>query len=200
MDIQVQELLDTIKKDGIDAAEKKAEEIIEAAKRKAASLIADAEKNSRSILDEQEKTAAQMVDAGKAAIAQAGRDLILAVEQQLKKIFGKLVSSAVSSAYDENVLAEAIKDVVASMAKQTDISAVTIPDATQKRVVESLKGKIAEALKDGVTVQTSPKLSGGFLILEKNGAAYFDFSAQAVAEALAVYLNPTIAEILSDKQ
>ena len=46
MDIQLQELIDKIKKDGVATAEQQASKIIEEAEKKAAAIIEDAQKKS----------------------------------------------------------------------------------------------------------------------------------------------------------
>ena len=50
MDIQLQELIDKIKNDGVASAEAKAKEIIAEAEKKAASIISSAEEKADSII------------------------------------------------------------------------------------------------------------------------------------------------------
>lgn len=196
MDIQVQELLESIKKDGVEAAEAQAKEIIAQAEKKAADIIADAEKKAQNAHKAQEQAAAQLQASGKAALAQAGRDLVLTVEKQLQTIFSSLVTSTVQEVYTEDTLVKAIQTVVEKLS--TDQSgAVVLSEADGKKLEASLKGKIAKALNQGLEIKTSSKVSGGFLIQEKNGAAYFDFTTEAVAKALAIYVNPLISEVLA---
>jgi V/A-type H+-transporting ATPase subunit E len=39
-------------------------------------------------------------------------------------------------------------------------------------------------------------MSAGFRIGVKNGAAYYDYSAESLAEMFAAYLNPKVAALL----
>jgi len=41
-------------------------------------------------------------------------------------------------------------------------------------------------------------IDGGFRIAEKDGSAFYDFSAEAVAAMLSAHLNPKVAEILKN--
>jgi len=38
----------------------------------------------------------------------------------------------------------------------------------------------------------------GFRVAEKNGQAYYDFSAESIAENLAIFLNPAMARIVAE--
>lgn len=196
MDIQVQELLESIKKDGVEAAEAQAKEIIAQAEKQASEIVADAEKKARNSQKAQEQAATQLQASGKAALAQAGRDLVLTVEKQLQSIFSSLVASTVQEVYKEEALVKAVQTVVEKLSSD-QLGAVVLSEADSKKLESALKGKIAKALSQGLEIRTSSKVSGGFLIQEKNGAAYFDFTTEAVAKALAVYVNPLISEVLS---
>jgi len=49
----------------------------------------------------------------------------------------------------------------------------------------------------GVELKPVKGAKAGFRIGEKNGAAYYDFSADAVADMLSAYLNTRLAAIMS---
>ena len=53
-------------------------------------------------------------------------------------------------------------------------------------------------LQNGLEVKTDRTLSSGFRVGIKNGAAYYDYSAESVAELFAAYLNPRVAEIMKN--
>jgi V/A-type H+-transporting ATPase subunit E len=199
MDIQLQELLQTIKSEGVDAAEKKSAEIIAKAEKKANELIAAAEKKAAEIVSTAEAQAQQMEASGKAAIKQAGRDMILSIEQQLKGVFSRLVAKTVSETYHADVLEKAIHQVVTNWASGLENSAVLVNEEVAKELEASLKGGVAQALQAGIAITPSSKVEGGFILQERDGAAYYDFTDSAIAEALAVYLNPTLAAILTGK-
>jgi V/A-type H+-transporting ATPase subunit E len=51
-------------------------------------------------------------------------------------------------------------------------------------------------LKKGVELKADRNLASGFRIANKDGSAYYDFSAESAAEMLSAYLNPRLSEIL----
>ena len=68
--------------------------------------------------------------------------------------------------------------------------------------LSSLESNLKSALKDeiskGLELKTDKTLSNGFRIGIKNGEAYYDYSAEAVADLFARYLNPRVASIMKN--
>jgi V/A-type H+-transporting ATPase subunit E len=49
-----------------------------------------------------------------------------------------------------------------------------------------------------VELKFDRSLDAGFRISNKDGSAYYDFSAESVAELFSAYLNPRLAETLKN--
>ncbi|HHT26752.1 MAG TPA: V-type ATP synthase subunit E [Firmicutes bacterium] len=196
MDIQLQQLLETIKTEGVDAAEKKAAEIISAAEKKAQAIVAEAEEKADKILEQAKQAAEQREAAAKAAVHQAGRDTVLTIEKQLKEVFGRLVTQTVGATYQHEVLEAAILEVVRQWTADVDGATVILNPEQAKALEESLKAKLSEQLSKGIRITPSSKVSAGFILKQEDGAAYYDFTAEAIAEVLATHLNPALAEII----
>lgn len=195
MEIQVQQLLETIKKDGIEAADKQSAEIITKAREEAERIVNEARKQAEESRTQAEENVKRLEASARAAIAQAGRDLTLAVQAKLKEIFDGIVLSTVKEQYSAETLEKAIVAAVSALADTSKADLVLSPDQ-EKKLAASLKAKIADALKKGLEIKPSARIDGGFLIQEKDGKAYYDFSTQIVAQAISVYLNPFLAEIV----
>jgi V/A-type H+-transporting ATPase subunit E len=58
--------------------------------------------------------------------------------------------------------------------------------------------KLSAELKKGVELKSDRNLAAGFRIANRDGSAYYDFSAESVAELLSAYLNPHLAETLKE--
>jgi V/A-type H+-transporting ATPase subunit E len=197
MDIQLQQLLETIKSEGVDVAEKKAAEIIAAAENKAQAIIAEAEVKADKIVKQAKQAAEQKEAAAKAAVHQAGRDTVLAIEKQLKEVFRRLVTQTVGATYKAEVLEAAILAVVHQWTAEADGGTIILNPQQAKALEESIKAKLAELLTKGITITPSSKVSAGFILKQENGAAYYDFTADAISEVLVTHLNPSLAQIIS---
>ncbi|HKJ86431.1 MAG TPA: V-type ATP synthase subunit E, partial [Spirochaetia bacterium] len=112
MDTQLKELIEAIKAEGVQSAEKQAEQIIAAAEEKAQEITAQARRQAAEIVDEAKSDRARQENAGKEAVKQAARDLILNVQSQLTAIFKRVIEDTTAEAMDGAVLEQAIVSVV----------------------------------------------------------------------------------------
>ncbi|MFW5844215.1 MAG: V-type ATP synthase subunit E [Spirochaetota bacterium] len=197
MDAQLQELLESIKKEGIETAKQESERIIEDARKEAAQIVADAETQGKTIVEKAKNEAARLEATAKDAIRQAGRDLVLSLESQIGRIFERIVRETVSATYDEKVLQDAIVGIVSAFPKaETQDLEVLLSKDDLDRVESSLRGRLGQAIGEGVEIAIAGGLDSGFRLSEKEGQAYYDFSAEGIAEALSAYLNPRLASLI----
>mgnify|MGYP004451444885 FL=1 len=73
---------------------------------------------------------------------------------------------------------------------------VLVAEKDLKKLEAAFKTSLKAEIKKGLEVKPDKTLSAGFRIGIKNGAAFYDYSADSVAELFAMYLNPKIAELL----
>jgi V/A-type H+-transporting ATPase subunit E len=195
MDIQLQELIGKIKKDGIESAVSEAEKVKATAKADAARIVEDAKKEAARIVEHAEQDAGRFEKAGIAAVEQASRNTLLAFKDQIQGLLDRIVQSEVSSAYSADALKQVIPDVLKAWGagKEGGID-VILSEKNLKDVEGYLNGKLTDAIKGGVEFRLARNMESGFRIAEKSGAAYYDFSAEQVASAFSAYLNPRLAE------
>ena len=89
MELQIQDLVSSIRKDGIDAANAEAEAIIAEAKKKADAIIADAKSEAKSIQEASEKEIGILKESAAISAEQAKRDAMLAFKTEVKAEFEK---------------------------------------------------------------------------------------------------------------
>ncbi|MDR2447093.1 MAG: V-type ATP synthase subunit E [Treponema sp.] len=197
MDIQLQELIDKIKKDGIASASAEAAKLKSQAEAEAKRIVETAKKEADAIIDAAKADAGRMEKAGVAALEQASRNLTLAFKGEIQCLLDAIVKKETTEAYKEDTLKAALPDILkAWAAKGSDDLAVLASERDIKKIKGFFDEKLAGALKKGVELKSDRNLPAGFRIAEKDGSAYYDFSADAVAEMLGAYLNPHLAEIL----
>ena len=202
MEIQLQELIDKIKKDGIETASEEAAKIKREAEEEAARIVAAAEKEASNKIDQIKADTERLEKSGKAALEQASRNLLLAFKGEVQSLLDKIVVQGVSSAYDENTLKQILPELFKSWAAKGAASGsasfdLLLSEADMAKLKSWAQGALAEELKKGVELKSDRKLGSGFRIANKDGSAYYDFSAESVAEFLSNYLNPNLVEILS---
>ncbi len=197
MDVQLQELIEKIKSDGVASAEKQAASIIEEAEKKAASIVSNAEEKAKTIVEAAQQKEEQMVQSGKDALVQAGRDLILNLEERLTSLFNTVIESEVGQVLSGEVLESAVVRIISSWANdEAGKVDVLLPREEYQALEAALRKKLSDKLAEGIEIKPSSDLRAGFRISMKDGSAYYDFTAAEIADALSESLNPRLAEAL----
>jgi len=197
MDIQVQELIDKIKREGIETASKEVARIKQEAEAEARQIVESAKKEADEIINRGKQDAQRSEKAGIAALEQASRNLILAFKGEIQNLLDRITGTQVSAAYKEDVLKAALPELLkAWVAKGDDKLVLLLPEGDLSSLEGFFKDKLKEELANGVELKANKALSAGFHISSKDGSVYYDFSAESVAQLLSAYLNPRLAEIL----
>ena len=83
MEIQLQDIIEQIKKDGVKSAEAEAQSIIDAAKAEAAKIISDAQIQADKMVQNAKNENERMVKSSEDAIRQAGRNLLISFRERI---------------------------------------------------------------------------------------------------------------------
>src|SRR4030067_1878078 len=157
MEIQLKELIDKIKEEGVSEADKKAEDIINRAKDEASKIKDRALMDAEAIISNAEIEAKQMEDAGREALRRAGRDLMLNIKNALTEIFDAVVRNEVKAGFSQDVIAEVLPVLIKEWAKkgfgQID---VLLSHEDLKKLEKSLLDKLPRELKKGIVVRPHP--------------------------------------------
>ena len=200
MDVQLQELIDKIKKDGVASAEAEARKIVEASEKRAEDIIAEAQNKASEIIKTAKAETSRMEKASEEAITQAGRNMLLSFKDSLVKELDGLIQADIAGAESKEVLAKLIPETVKAWAKNSDASelSVLLSEKDLKDLEKSLVAELKDEISKGLEIKPDKTLSAGFRIGVKNGAAYYDYSAESLAEMFAAYLNPKVAALMKD--
>ncbi len=199
MDTQLKELIETIKAEGVQSAEKQAEQIIAAAEEKAQEITARAREQAAGIVEQAKSDRARQEAAGKEAVKQAARDLILNVQSQLTSIFKRVIEDTTAETMENAVLEQAVVAVVGAWADGKDQPVdIILAESDLKKIEASLRNKLASKLASGTEIKGAPTVKGGFRIASRDGGIYYDFTTDAVAEALSAYVTPHLATTIRE--
>jgi len=198
MDVQLQELIDKIKKDGVTAAEKEAAKIIADANKKAESIIKDAEAQAEQIKKDAKAETNRMQKASDEAIVQAGRNMLLSFKDSLVQELDGLIQAETAKSLSKDTLEKLVPETVKAWAKNSDASelSVLLSEKDLKALQSSLTSALKAEIKKGLEIKPDKTLTAGFRIGVKNGAAFYDYSAESLAEMFAAYLNPKVAGLM----
>ena len=202
MEIQLQELIEQIKKDGVDAAEAKAADILAAAKAEAEKIVADAKAQADRMIADAKNENAKTVKSGEDAIRQAGRNLLISFRESVTRELKAIVSDNVNAVYSSDAFAKLIVSAVESwMGKpESDDVSVILNSADLAKLEEAVLAELKAKMLGGVTLKANDNFDGGFRIAVNNGAVYYDYSAEAVTDMLSNYLSPRVIALLKEAE
>ncbi len=182
MELQIQNLVSSIRKEGIEAANKEAESIIAEAKKKAEAIVASAKTEAQQYKDGAEKEIEILRESAAVSADQAKRDAVLSFKAEIQKEFEKILASDIRKELKKDSLGKLIKAAVAG----EDVSAYA---AEVSEVTAAMREELAEEIRNGLEIRPTKGVMTGFRIAEKDGSGYFDCSDDAIMEMLMPYFR-----------
>ena len=177
MELQIQDLISSIKKDGIDSANQEAAAIVAEAKSKAAQILADARNEAEQTLAKAQQEAELYRKNAELSAQQAKRDATLAFGREVQTQFEKILTSKVEKAADDKALITLI-----GAALQGENAADYTAEVGE--VTDALKEGLAQQLRAGLELRPSSKVHCGFRLAAKDGSGYFDCSEEEITQML----------------
>lgn len=199
MEIQIQELLERIRNEGVETAQQQAEEIIEKAKAEAEGIVAQAKKDAASMVIDAENRIKSMEVASHASLLQASRDTLLAIKQSVQKFLDSAAKADISHAFDEKVAAQIIPEILKLLASNVNenIEILLSPEVAGK-IDTALASRLAKELKKGVTFRPYDGIDVGLRIGIEGTSMQYDFSLESIAQLLSQRTNQIIAQYFAE--
>ncbi len=202
MEIQLQELIEQIRKDGVEVAETQAESILIAAKAEAERIISEAQAQADKLVADAKAENEKTVKSGEDAIRQAGRNLLISFRESVTRELGALVGDKVNAVYSSDAFLKLIVSAVEGWAGKPEAEdiAVILNSSDLEKLETALLGELKAKMLGGVTLRANDNFDGGFRIAVNNGAVYYDYSAEAVTDMLSNYLSPRVTALLKEAE
>lgn len=202
MEIQLQELIEQIKKDGVEAAETRAEAILEAAKAEAEKIISDAQAQADKIILNAKAENERMVKSSEDAIRQAGRNLLISFRESVTKELNAIVSNNVNTVYSSDSFAQLIAKAIENWINKPDAEDVSVilNSDDLKKLESAVIAELNKKMLEGITFKSNDNFDGGFRVAVNEGKAYYDYSAEAVTDMLSNYLSPRVTALLKEAE
>ena len=182
MELQIQDLVTSIRKEGVEAANAEAESIIAEAKKKAESIVAGAKSEAQQYKDAAEKEISILKESAAVSAEQAKRDAVLAFKTEIQAEFEKILASDISKELSGAGLGKLIRAAVAG-------ENVADYAAEVAEVSDVLKAELAEEIKNGLEIRPTKSVQQGFRLAAKDGSGYFDCSDDGIMEMLMPYFR-----------
>ena len=187
---ELQQLLEKIQRDGVDKANAEAAAIVAKAKAEAEALVKKAQEDAAAAEAKGKADAEAYAARARETIAQAARDTVLKVKEDVTKLLTQLLAQDVSAALATEAVplaAAAVKELVTGSGAEVAASA---------KLVDVLRAQLAAQAQNGVKVVAAEMTGAGFTVKLDNGRVEHDFTDAAIAGALAQRLRADLAALL----
>ena len=195
--VSLETLIGKIKKDGVEAAEKEAEEILQKARVRAREMIEEARIEAEITVKHGEKEAAATREKMERALHLAARDFLnglqISLVRQLEEILATEVGEAMEGKHLADLLARIIDRWAESKGGELD-ARVLLSDRDLKFLKGDIQIRLKEALESGLEIRSDGAVRGGFRIQFKNENFYHDFTVPGIVEWILPLMHPGIAE------
>jgi len=198
MDVQLKELIDRIKSEGIESAEQQAQKIVQEAETRAKQIVSDAETEADKIRQKAEEDAQRREQTGRQSLKQAGRDLLLSLEKRLQALFDTVIYTESAAALKGELLQGTIKQLIDRWDEEVADVQLLVAENELQSIEKGLRDQLSTQLAKGMELKPLTNVEAGFQVGYKDGSAYYNFTAEGVAEIVSQFLNPKLAEILKE--
>jgi len=212
----VEQLIDRLREQAINAGQAKAENIVADAQKRAAWLIGEAEQEAKNIVGKAQAEADALKNAGIDALNLAARDALLRLRdtllgsfsQEVQRVVGEHMASETSIEQLVLALASQVRDKT-GLDEQADMTVVLPesvigveelrkkPEELQQGTLSHLTAAIAgDLLRRGVKFDVSDEFKAGLQIRLEGNAMQIDFTDEAVSTLLLAHLQPRFRALL----
>ena len=195
---QIKELIAKINAEGVQAAEAKARQIEELAQKKAAEILARATQQAELLVAQAKAEISTTSNREKALLAQAGRDFLISLRQQIKGMLAGIIDAEVRQALDADFLARVLQDLIKKFAAHAEEIVVTLKKEDLLELEEHFLARLKQETKKGITLKPADGIAAGFTISFDSGKSQFDFTDKAIAEYIGRYLKPKLDSLLKE--
>lgn len=199
MEVKLESLIEKIKKDGLEAAEKQRQEIVKQAEQEASAIVAQAKRQSQQLIEEAGGQAEKIKKNGEDSLRQAARDLIIVLRQEINSLFKEVFKQHAGLTLDESFVGSLIVSIVDKwqLKEQQSLEVLVNPEQ-QKKISEFVVSALS---KDGqsVEIKAAKNIRRGFMIGLKGDDSRYDFSDESIVESLKVLINPAMHKVFETR-
>jgi V/A-type H+-transporting ATPase subunit E len=195
MNVKLDSLIEKIKTDGVDAAKKQADKILSETQKEADQIIKKAKEEAEQFRKKAETDAVSYQKNSEAAIQQAARDTLLVLKEKITAMFEQILLSDIDKLMNKDFLKDLIVEFAKTWAKDDDIQ-ILVNGVDADALKAQLKRSLSDNIKGDIEIKLDKKIEHGFRIGKKDSHLFYDFTDESILDALRVFLNPKLAELL----
>ncbi|MBM4055167.1 MAG: hypothetical protein FJ264_10960 [Planctomycetes bacterium] len=195
----LENLLNRIRKEGVEKAESEAAKIIEDARAQASMIIKQSEEKAKAVLEKAEQDARLFTEQSVKTLEHAGRDVLITIGNGVNNLLKEIAFHSVGEALSPDTLIQMMIKIATAYADkgfaEGRINMLLSPE-DQKKVVKLFMEKYREQFQSGIEIHADDKIIKGFRVSIKSDNVFHDFSQEAIADSICYFLKPYLAAII----
>lgn len=199
MDVQLDNLIERLKKEGVESAQQESDKILNEAKSSADEIIKKANEDVKKIISDAKKQAEDFRNNAESTIKQASRDLILVVKEKITALFEKSLMNKVQESLSPDFLKNLILKSTEQIGKNKPVELI-VGKQDEEQMKSLLQDGIKKQLSNEIELKVDNKVTKGFRIGIKGEDVYYDFTDESIVNSLKIYLNTILSKLLEDKK
>lgn len=186
------QLIESLKSEAIEVAEKESAMILDQARIKARQLVEQAEEKQDSLITEAKKEVQAILTNGESALRQASRDFSISVRNELIKVFQAVLQDEIRREFTPDLLKHAILKIIEHTG--TDVE-LRLPQELSEELSAYIHTRL-NASDKYVTLLEKSSLVKGFSVTKSDQGWSYHVTPEEVATALSHHLNPNWRHLL----
>lgn len=197
MEVRLEGLIEKIKKKGIEEGKRISQEMINQAKQEADNICQQAKREAEKIIEKAKREAALLQEQAEIAIKQAGRNVVLAVKEQLVQLCDKIFKREIGEFLTPEFMKDLIVEIIKKWDPQKDVVwEVLVNEEDKQKLEELLFFFLKKEAEKEVVVKVNKKVRRGFRIGIRGEDVHYEFSEESIWEALKSLLGERVIDIL----
>jgi V/A-type H+-transporting ATPase subunit E len=188
----VQQLIDRLHNEGVDAGKKMGQQLVKEAERRAAQILSDARKEAGDILAGARADIEREKEAAKESLRMAARDTVLTMRSEIATRFEAQIRRLVTEELeDREFLRRLILEVAGKSTSELKPDQAMDILVSERAGVDQLVREIAaEMLREGVQIKPADDDRSGIRVRLKGEDVELDMTEEVISEALIRHLLP----------
>jgi len=190
------QLIESIKSEAIESANKESKQILADANAKAERILKNAEDQRNQIIDDANSEAEAIVKKGESALQQAARDLNVAVRNDLIGLLSAVLDKQVSNEFSPDLVKTAILKVIENVGSNVELR---LSEEFESELAQYVHSELQNS-KDLVSLKKDAGILSGLAISNTNEGWSYEITPEQVAGLLREHLTGQWVNLLKNTE
>lgn len=186
MEKKVDALIDSIKRKGIEEAEKETLVILDNAKRNAKNLVEEAQKNADELIQKANDEVSMLKQSAQSWINNAKRDVLIDLKKEVDALFNKFLKQEVKTALTTESFVSMLSSFLNDELRDAKVQ---YSKSDFDKIKSYIHSKTVAALIKDKRIEVGSDVLSGFAIKSDKNDYYIDCSEDEVSKLLSSYLK-----------